>query len=75
LRQLRNLEKNGIEYEISIARLRRDGSKLFFDLTVYVDTEKYNAFLEQKRQKRQKTLLEKDKNKVLHDMNALDLGC
>ena len=46
LRQLRNLEKNDIEYEVSVARLRKDGSKLFFDLTVYVDTEKYNAFLE-----------------------------
>jgi hypothetical protein len=46
LRQLCNLEKNGIEYEVSVARLRKDGSKLFFDLTVYVDTEKYNAFLE-----------------------------
>lgn len=74
LKQLKNLTKQGIDYEIATLKLHMVNDTCFkFFITVYVDRDEYNALKEQKRQIRvQKRIKE---GKTTHDTNAFDFGC
>ena len=53
LRQLRNLTKQGLDYEVTMLKLHMVNDSCFkFFVTVYVDRDQYNALQEQKRKKR-----------------------
>jgi hypothetical protein len=75
LKQLRELEENGIDYDIATMNLHMVCDDCFkFYLTVYADREQYSAFKAQKK----KTRVEKrisEQNKKTHDTNAFDFGC
>ena len=74
LKQLRNLTKQGINYEIAILKLHMINDTCFkFFITVYVDREQYNALQEQKRKKRVEKRIQE--GKTTHDTNAYDFGC
>jgi putative transposase len=71
LRQLRTLDKAGIEYEITTADLIKKDDDFYVNITVFVDKDVWNAYQENKRNKRNA----KRKNLTVHDINALDMGC
>jgi hypothetical protein len=69
LRQLRYLEKNEIQYEISLAKLIKIADEYYIDLTVYVDKKQYALFKENKRHKKLK-----EQNKLSQHVNGIDMG-
>lgn len=73
MRQLRQLEKLGIEYELSSAKLTHCGDNYYIKQTVYVDKEQWMSYKESKKNWNKN---EKDgSNLPVYDINALDLGC
>ena len=71
LRQLRTLDKAGIEYEITTADIIKKDDDFYVNITVFVDKDVWNAYQENKRNKRNA----KRKDLKIHDINALDMGC
>lgn len=71
LRQLRTLDKAGIEYEITTADIIKKDDDFYVNITVFVDKDVWKAYQENKRNKRNA----KRKNLTVHDINALDMGC
>ena len=63
MRQLRKLDKDGIPYELSSARLLQEGGDFFIEQTIWVDKEIWRNY--------------KNRNKKAykHEVNALDMGC
>ena len=63
MRQLRKLDKDGIPYELSSARLLQEGGDFFIEQTIWIDREIWRNY--------------KNRNKKAykHEVNALDMGC
>ena len=75
LKQLRELEKYGIDYEIATLNLHMVCDDCFkFFITVYADREQYEAFKSQKKKARVEKRIS-EQNKKTHDTNAFDFGC
>ena len=75
LKQLRELEKYGIDYEIATLNLHMVCDDCFkFFITVYADREQYEAFKSQKKKVRVEKRIS-EQNKKTHDTNAFDFGC
>lgn len=62
MRQLRNLEKNGIEYELATAVLHQEAGDYYILQTVYVDRQQWIEYKE-------------SRNAYKHDHNSIDMGC
>ena len=71
LRQLRTLDKAGIEYEITTADIIKRDDDFYVNITVFVDEYVWNTYQENKRNKRNA----KKANLKIHEINALDMGC
>ena len=71
LRQLRTLDKVGIEYEITTADIIKRDDDFYINITVFVDKDVWLRYQNEKRNKRNT----KRKNLVIHKINALDMGC
>ena len=65
MRQLRNLDKAGIAYEMATAKIVCIGGDYYIHQTVYVDKDVWNAYKESKH----------PKERIKYSINALDLGC
>lgn len=63
MRQLRQLEKAGIKYELATANIVCAGGDYYIHQTVYVDKNVWFAYKNRKN------------SKPKYDINALDLGC
>ena len=63
MRQLRQLEKAGIEYELATAKIVCAGGDYYIHQTVYVDKATWFAYKNRKN------------SKSKYEINALDLGC
>ena len=71
LQQLRTLDKAGIEYEITVADIIKKDDDFYINITVFVDKDVWLKHQKEKRSKRNS----KRKNLLIHDINALDMGC
>ena len=71
LRQLRTLDKAGIEYEMTVADIIKRDDNFYVNITVFVDKNVWLRYQNEKRNKRNT----KRKNLVIHEINALDMGC
>ena len=62
MRQLRHLEKIGIEYELASAVLQQEAGDCYILQTVYVDRQRWLEYKE-------------SRNAYKHDRNSIDMGC
>ena len=65
MRQLRNLDKAGIAYDMATAKIVCAGGDYYIHQTVYIDKATWYSHKEKKH----------PKDKIKHSINALDLGC
>ena len=71
LRQLRNLDKAGIEYEMTVADIIKRDDDFYINITVFVDRNVWKTYQEKKRNNRNT----KRSDLTIYDINALDMGC
>ena len=62
MRQLRHLEKIGIEYELATAVLHQEAGDYYILQIVYVDRQQWLKYKE-------------SRNAYKHDLNSIDMGC
>lgn len=76
MRQLRHLDKIGMEYEMSVAKLAHRGESYYILQTVYVDKEQWLSYKESKKNWSKNRNIENPEDKLPeYNINALDLGC